>query len=112
MKKPNEVISTSDPGDDIQRRFRYQNTYAAILSMNMFEAEPIIDEVYCELHEDVLLKLKSGKFAGVQVKTREIHLGPLKLGDDEIKKSIKRFLQLESKFKDKFEFYTIATNVG
>lgn len=110
--KPDIVVSKTDKGDDIQRRFRYQCTYAAILSLYMFETDSIIEEVYCEMHEDILLKLKSGKFCGIQVKTRENHLGPFNLDDSEIKKSIIRFIQHESKFEDKFEYYTIATNAG
>ncbi|MBN1118168.1 MAG: DUF4297 domain-containing protein [Bacteroidales bacterium] len=112
IESPNEVISSTDKGDDIQRRFRYQCTYAALLSLYMFEPDSEIKEVYCELHEDIMIKLKSGKFGGIQVKTRELHLGPFELNDPEIKKSIIRFIQHELQFKDKFEHYTISTNVG
>lgn len=109
---PNTTLNHSDPGDDVQRRFRYQAAYAAILSASMLKEDSKISEVYCELHEDVLLKLRNGKFQGIQVKTRMPHLGPFDIHDGEIEKSISRFIALDGKFKDKFEGFTITSNVA
>jgi hypothetical protein len=67
------TLNTEDPGDDIQRRFRYQSTYAAILSSSMLQDDSKIEEVFCELHLNILLKLMDGKFHGVQVKTRQLN---------------------------------------
>ena len=111
-KQPNEILSANDPGDDVQRRFRYQSTYAAVLSLHMCKEDSPIEELYCELHEDILLKFKDGKFGGVQVKTRERHLGPLDLNCEEIKKALKRFVGLDLLFPSTFSSFTIATNVG
>jgi len=109
---PNEILSKTDHGDDMQKRLRYQSTYASIISLLMFQPDSIVEEVYCELHEDILVKFKNGKFAGIQVKTRNLDLGPLRLNDPEVQKSIIRFIKLELGFIDYFERFTIATNVG
>jgi hypothetical protein len=109
---PSEILSINDPGDDIQRRFRYQSTYAAILSMHMCREDTPIEELYCELHEDILLKFKDGTFGGVQVKTRERHLGPLDANCAEVKKALKKFVGLELLFPSMFSSFTIATNAG
>ncbi len=111
-KQPNKILSANDPGDDIQRRFRYQSTYSAILSLHMCKDDSPIEELYCELHEDILLKFKDGKFGGVQVKTRERHLGPLDLNCEEIKKALRRFVSLDLLFPSAFSSFTIATNAG
>lgn len=109
---PTEKLSENDKGDDTLRRFRYQCTYAAIISLNMFSENSTIEEIFCELHEDILVKLKTGRFIGIQVKTRENHLGPFAIDDIEIKKSIVRFIQHESRFQNYFDHYTISTNAG
>lgn len=111
-KEPDEVLSTTDKGDDVQRRFRYQSTYAAILSAYMCKDDSPYEEVYCELHEDVLLKNINGKFSGIQVKTRERHLGPFNAQDEEVVKSIVRFVRLNLQFPGSFDQFTIATNAG
>lgn len=78
----------------------------------MCKEDSPIEELYCELHEDILLKFKNGKFGGVQVKTRERHLGPLDLDCDEVKKALGRFVGLDLLFPDAFSSFTIATNAG
>ncbi len=42
------------------------------------------NEVLREQHEDILLKLNDGKFAGIQVKTREADLGALTIKEESI----------------------------
>jgi hypothetical protein len=110
LSNPDSILNNHDPGDDVQRRFRYQAAYAAILSVAMLQEDSKISEVFCELHEDVLLKLQDGNFQGVQVKTRMPHLGPFDIHDSEIEKSLTRFVAIDGKFKDKFAGFTITTN--
>lgn len=109
---PNAILSVGDPGDDVQMRFRYQGAYAAILSVPLLDSDSDVEEVYCELHEDILIKRKTGKFVGVQVKTRNVDLGPFKAYDEEIVKSIRRFIEHETQFPDHFAGYVFATNAG
>ncbi len=109
---PDTVLSQSDPGDDVQRRFRYQATKAAMLALSLLDDEADVEEVYCEHHEDVLVKKRGERFHGVQIKTRFDEAGPHKSTDEEIAGSIKRFIELERKFDKHFDGYTIGSNAG
>jgi len=109
---PDTVLSQSDPGDDVQRRFRYQATKAAMLALSLLDDEAEVEEVYCEHHEDVLVKKRGERFHGVQIKTRFDESGPHKSTDEEIAGSIKRFIELERKFDKHFDGYTIGSNAG
>src|SRR5260370_16130762 len=94
-KSPIEVLGTSDVGDDVQRRFRYQAIYAAKLALGILIPETEIAEVYCEQHDDILLRMSSGSFRACQVKTREPGHGPFKSSESAIVESISRFVSLE-----------------
>ena len=112
MSSPDNILSIKDKGDDTQNRFRYQNACACFISLNLLFDDRQFCELYCEHHEDILLKLNNGKFAGVQVKTKNLDLGPFDLNDEAVFKSFKRFVEHDIKFKDQFEYYVFATNVG
>ncbi len=110
-QEPDKVIDNSDPGDIVQQRFRYQNTYAAIAScalmMNLG-----VSEVYCEHHEDVLVKFSDGCYEGIQIKTRDSNLVGFQFSDPAIQKSILRFVALELKYPGKFKSFKIVSNNG
>lgn len=112
MSSPENVLSIKDKGDDTQKRFRYQNACACFISLNLLSDDRQFSELYCEHHEDVLLKLNNGKFAGIQIKTKNLELGPFDLNDEAVCKSFKRFVEHDINFKDQFEYYVFATNVG
>jgi hypothetical protein len=107
---PEHVLGEGDPGDDVFRRYRYQATYAAIIALGMFRQDPDIVEVFAEHHDDILLKLRSGRFNAVQVKTQQPGGSPFKASDDQIKTALRKFISHERSFGDAFERYTIATN--
>jgi len=109
---PATVLSETDHGDDMQLRVRYQSTYGAFVALGMLIDDTEIDAVYCEHHEDVLIRKKNGKFHGCQVKTRAAKLGPFKADDSQIKAALSRFLALEIAFPASFERFTIASNVA
>ncbi len=67
-KTPGNTLDTSDTGDDVQLRFRYQHAYAAIQCLRMLSSTGGPKAVYCENHEDVLIENNDGKFVGVQVR--------------------------------------------
>lgn len=69
-----------------------------------------IVEVFCEHHEDVLVKHSDGKFTGVQVKTRDNDQPLWKTSDDAIRGSLARFAKLEYSFPGKFKRFELATN--
>jgi len=112
MSSPDNILSLKDKGDDIQNRFRYQNACACFISLNLLSDDRQFCELYCEHHEDILLKLNNGKFAGVQIKTKNLELGPFDINDEAVCKSFKRFVEHDINFKDQFEYYVFATNVG
>lgn len=107
---PDQEVSTSDTGDDVQRRFRYQAAYSAMLSLQLLDENSEFSEVFCEHHEDTLVKKKNDKFVGVQVKTRLPGKNPYKANDDEIVSSIVRFVELNQTYPEQFERFVIATN--
>lgn len=112
MNTPENILSVKDKGDDTQKRFRYQNACACFISMNLLSDDRQFSEIYCEHHEDILLKLNNGKFAGVQIKTKNIELGPFDINDEAICKSFKRFVEHNINFPNQFDYYVFATNVG
>jgi len=66
---PAEPAAVGHPGDDIGRRFHYQHTYAAILCCSLLDLGSGCLEIFCEHHEDILMRTARG-FQGLQVKTR------------------------------------------
>jgi Cap4 dsDNA endonuclease len=109
---PENLLDKDDPGDDTQRRFRYQATYAALKSLAMLEEEPEVAYIFCEHWEDVLVKRTDGQFIGIQIKTRSVGKDSFKTNDEEIINSLKRFIQLEKNFSKDFERYVIAASCG
>lgn len=110
VPSPDEVASVNDPGDDTARRFAYQYSYAAILACSLLDDTLGVSEVFCEHHEDVLLKHGDGTFSGVQVKTRELGSDPWKTTDPAILSALSRFVTLEKRFPGRFREFVVATN--
>lgn len=109
---PDRSLNAQDKGDDTQRRYRFQAAYAASLSLLLYDPNSEYEEIFCEHYEDILVKLKNAQFIGVQVKTREIVYGPFRFNDNEIMKSLARFVELEMNFPNVFKNYVICTNCG
>lgn len=111
-ESPNTIIDIKDVGDDVQRRFHYQHTYAAIMSLDLLKDKSKFTELYCEHCEDILLKRTDSKYAGLQVKTRNLDKTPFKTTDEAIKKTLKRFFNLERNYGTDFYRYAFITNGG
>lgn len=107
---PEESIAVSDPGDDIARRFRFQWTWAAVMSCSILDSTNDVQEVFCEHHEDILVKHLAGNFTGLQVKTRSADQPPWKARDEQVVKSVARFARLESDFPGHFKKFSFLTN--
>lgn len=107
---PESVSSSNDRGDDTARWFAYQWSYAAIIACGVLDTRSTIAEVFCEHHEDILVKLHTGKFNGIQVKTRQSDGDPFRAGEDQVLGAIAKFAKLEEVFSDCFDRYTLATN--
>ncbi|HMR54770.1 MAG TPA: dsDNA nuclease domain-containing protein [Amaricoccus sp.] len=110
MTSPDAVLDKSDPGDDVAARFDYQHSYAAINAIRLITGEGNIDEVICENHEDYLLKNRTGKFIGTQIKTRRITLQPFKAGESQVTNALGKFCLLDQKFPGCFEGFDFTTN--
>lgn len=107
---PDRTLGEGDPGDDIFRRYRYQSTYAAVLAVDILRDDSRVAEVFCEHHDDILMKLTNDRFHAIQVKTQQPGGLPFKSDDEPIQKALGKFLEHEMRFADHFERYTIATN--
>lgn len=110
--KADTLLTTlsKDPGDETQRRFRYQHTYTVLISIEMIAGNIPYKELYCEHHEDILAVREDGKYDGLQIKTRQPSDGPFELRDPAIKKSLLRFIKLESDFENLFSNFMIISN--
>jgi hypothetical protein len=69
-------------------------------------------EIYCEHHDDILVKYGDNKFRAVQVKTRDINYRPFTIEDEAIVKSCTKFVTLEKKYPNQFSGYSIVSNNG
>lgn len=107
---PDVVPATGDPGDETARRFRYQWMYAAIICCLLLDESEEAHEVFCEHHEDVLVKRKDGYFHGLQIKTRDISQPPWKSDDEAVIRSFVRFCILEGQFPGRFRGFRFLSN--
>lgn len=107
---PEHIGADGDPGDETADRYRFQWTWAAIMCCALLDEKSDIQEVFCEHHEDVLLKHSDGMFSGQQVKTRRDDQPPWKALDEAVLTSCARFVGLESSFPNKFRTYSFLTN--
>lgn len=110
IPSPDTVLGTGDPGDETARRYRYQWTYAAIVCCLLLDDTEDAAEVFCEHHEDVLIKRRDGLFSGLQIKTRQSNQEVWKTGDDGVKGSLARFARLEHRFPRRFHDFRFLSN--
>lgn len=99
-----------DPGDEVQRRFRYQINYAALKALQMLAPGSSVRSVYCEHLEDVLVEGANGLFTGIQVKTRELDQPQFRLSDKSVSGALKRFCVRDARYPGQFERFVLATN--
>lgn len=107
---PDKVPAIGDPGDETARRYRYQWTYAAIVCCMLLDETEDVEEVFCEHHEDVLIKHVDGTFSGVQIKTRASDQEFWKTNDDAVRASCARFAKLEAEFPGRFRAFRFFAN--
>jgi Cap4 dsDNA endonuclease len=99
-----------DPGDEVQRRFRYQINYAALKALQMLAPGSEVRGVYCEHLEDVLVENSNGLYTGIQVKTRELDQPQFRLSDSSVHGTLKRFCVRDARYPGQFERFVFATN--
>ena len=109
-ERPDSASLETDPGDETARRYRYQWACAAIMCCMLLDETQDVSEVFCEHHEDVLLKHSDGTFTGLQIKTRAPDQPVWKTGDPGIRSCCARFVSLESRFPNRFRAFCFLTN--
>lgn len=107
---PEYTPATSDPGDEIARRYRYQWAFAAIACCALFDDTSGVAEVFCEHHEDVLLKHTDGTYSGIQIKTRDSNQDPWKANEATVIDACAKFVCLEDAFPQRFRSFRFLTN--
>jgi len=112
MTNPVSVIDTKDPGDETQRNFRYQHAYGVILLIGAACNKLDYISLYAEHHEDFLCEKRSGKFVGYQIKTRKPEEGVWDLSDEPLRKSIRRFIELNQKYDSYLDSLVFVSNSG
>lgn len=108
---PDEIID-SDSGDETQKRYHYQEAYAALQVARLLNEKLNYESVYVELVEDILVKLRTGKFIGIQVKSQKDSTGWFTFTNEHITDALRRFIEHEKKFPKKFRRYVLCTNCG
>lgn len=109
---PRTAASSEDTGAETLQRYRYQAAFAAWLAIGTLEEIPGICAVYCEHHDDVLLDLDDGRCDAVQVKSQESGIAPLKGTAKPVLGALRRFIELEHVFGERFRFYRLASISG
>lgn len=107
---PECTLDRSDPGDDVQRRFRYQHAYGVILLAGAASGNNCYTAIWCEHHDDFIAKKANGKFDSFQVKTREAGQPPWKMNNEPLLNSLKKFLEQDKKFPNQIESFHFVSN--
>lgn len=110
IPSPENTVAGGDPGDETANRYRYQWTWAAVVCRMLLDDTEDVEEIFCEHHEDVLLKHRDGWFTGHQVKTRRDDQPPWRAKDEAVLAACVRFAKLESKYPGKFRRFCFLTN--
>jgi len=107
---PGSELAVGDPGDDTARRYQYQWTYAAITCCLLLDQTEDVAELFCEHHEDLLLKHTDGSFTGLQIKTRSSDQRIWSTSEEDLWKSFARFVSLENAYPGQFRRFAFLTN--
>lgn len=76
----------------------------------LFDQTQDVEEIYCEHHEDVLIRHTDGTFSGHQVKSRGTDQRPWKASDAQLKAAFGQFVRLEDNYPDQFRCFRFLTN--
>lgn len=110
IHSPENTVARGDPGDETANRYRFQWTWAAVVCCMLLDDTEDVEEVFCEHHEDVLLKHQDGSFTGHQVKTRRDDQPPWKAKDEDVLAACVRFVKLEAEYVGRFRRFCFLTN--
>jgi hypothetical protein len=107
---PDQTLASDDPGDDTARRYKYQWSWAAIMCCALLDDTQDVAEMYCEHHEDVLIKHRDGKFSGQQIKSRESDQPVWRASDEQVRNAFAKFVRLDADYPGDFRRFHFLTN--
>lgn len=110
MRSPIDSRHSSDPGDEVIRKFRYQHAYGLILAIHMVNQTRPYRAIWCEQHEDLLAERNDDLFEAFQVKTRKQETGAWKVNDEAFVKSIGRFVEFDAEYPGKIARFNFVSN--
>lgn len=109
-RTPSTTASGTDPGGQTIQRYRYQICYTAFRALDLTEAFPEINAIYCEHYDDLIAENSDGKFLSVQIKTRGYTQDLVRATDSDMVQTIATFTRLDKLFPGQFERFEIVTN--
>lgn len=109
---PLETLNFDDPGDDTQRRFRYQHAYGVILLAGAIRGASPYRAVWCEHHEDLLAEREDGRFESFLLKTRQPGIGRWECRHESFVTSVGRCVELDGLFPGKFVRFHFVSNTA
>ncbi len=101
----------TDAGEETQSNYRFQNLCTSLIALEMYRGQTEYVEIFCELYEDAVALKKNNRFVGIQIKHKDKKYGVLLITSDPILKSIKRFIEHEKNYPEKFDKFIIISNV-
>ncbi|UWU26170.1 dsDNA nuclease domain-containing protein (plasmid) [Rhizobium sp. CB3060] len=93
------------------QRNRAQAAVMALYAIKMLNYGSPIKELYTELHEDFLARLKTDRYIFFQVKTRSLGLPAFSL-DHDIKTALANFVLKDSEFPNLIDQFVLISNIG
>lgn len=105
-----ESALSTDVGDETSNRFRYQWVLSAVFCCMLLDQAEDVQEVFCEHHEDILLKHNNGFFTGIQVKTRASDQPLWTANDEVVISAFAKFVSLDSQYPRQFQSFIFITN--
>jgi hypothetical protein len=109
VANPIEVRDHDDPGDETQRRYRYQHAYGVILLTGAATGRLPYQSIWCEHHDDFLAQ-NNGTFDSYQIKTRVPENGAWELTTEGFIAAITKFTTLEARFPNKTARFKFVSN--
>lgn len=112
MNTPIDNRDSSDPGDAVLRKFRYQHAYGVILAIGIATKKLNYAAIWCEQHEDFLAERDSGGFDAYQIKTRKSEQGEWQINHEAFYKSVDRFISLDALFPGQIQAFKFVSNTN
>ena len=105
---PDDELSLNDPGDDVASRYRFQWTWAAIVSCMLLDDTQDVIQIFCEHHEDVLLASRRTVHWS-SMKTRKSDQPVWRADAPQFQNAFVKFVQLDSMYPGYFRAFRFLT---